>query len=246
MSALSGPRLSGQHLSGPRLIVAVDVDTLPAAQNLASQLDPAHCRLKVGKELFTRCGPVVVEYFHKQGFEVFLDLKFHDIPNTTAKAVKAAADLGVWMVNVHCSGGSEMMQAAREVLEGNAAKPLLIGVTVLTSMDQAELNKLGYDCSPAEQVERLATLAKDAGLDGVVSSAQEAKRIKQLCGDDFVTVTPGIRPANAAAGDQKRIMTPSEAIQNGSDFLVVGRPITQAEDPGAAAREIHSEISGLA
>ena len=177
------------------------------------------------------------------GFDVFLDLKFHDIPNTTAKAVLAAAEAGAWMVNVHASGGAQMMQAAREELNNFVGrKPLLIGVTVLTSMSQDELNQLGVTSSLNDQVENLASLAKQSGLDGVVCSALEAGRIKEICGSDFATITPGIRPAGAALGDQKRVMTPGEAVKAGSDYLVVGRPITAATDPMGVVSNILNEI----
>jgi len=227
-----------------KIIVALDFDTLDAAVALAKQLDPAQCRLKVGKELFTYCGPSVVEALHELGFEVFLDLKFHDIPNTVAKAVKAAAELGVWMVNVHASGGLEMMKAARAVIDSYGDKrPLLIAVTVLTSMSGEDLSQIGLQNSPEQQVQRLAGLTLQAGLDGVVCSSQEAKELKASFGKDFLLVTPGIRPQNSATGDQKRIMTPVAALEAGSDYLVIGRPITQALSPLATLAAIAEEIS---
>jgi len=227
-----------------KIIVALDFDTLEAAVALAKQLDPAQCRLKVGKELFTYCGPSVVEALHELGFEVFLDLKFHDIPNTVAKAVKAAAELGVWMVNVHASGGLEMMKAARAVIDSYGDKrPLLIAVTVLTSMSGEDLSQIGLQNSPEQQVQRLAGLTLQAGLDGVVCSSQEAKELKASFGKDFLLVTPGIRPQNSATGDQKRIMTPVAALEAGSDYLVIGRPITQALSPLATLAAIAEEIS---
>ena len=225
------------------IIVALDYASPDAALDLSKRLDPAHCRLKVGKELFTRSGPQLVEKLQQQGFEIFLDLKFHDIPNTTAAAVKAAAELGVWMVNVHASGGREMLQAAREALGNNADRPKLIGVTVLTSMTQSVFAETGYQGSITDHVDHLARLAADSGLDGVVCSAQEASRLKQQLGADFSLVTPGIRPAWAQANDQKRIMTPAEAMKAGSDYLVIGRPITQADDPLAALKMIENELS---
>lgn len=225
------------------IIVALDYASPDAALDLSKRLNPAHCRLKVGKELFTRSGPQLVEKLQQQGFEIFLDLKFHDIPNTTATAVKAAAELGVWMVNVHASGGREMLQAAREVLGNNADRPKLIGVTVLTSMTQSAFAETGYQGNIADHVDHLARLAFDSGLDGVVCSAQEASRLKQQLGTDFSLVTPGIRPAWAQANDQKRIMTPAEAMKAGSDYLVIGRPITQADDPLAALKMIENELS---
>ena len=224
------------------ILVALDYPSQAQALALAQQLDPSLCRLKVGKELFTRSGPQVVEALQAQGFEVFLDLKFHDIPNTTAMAVKAAAELGVWMVNVHCSGGLRMMAACREVLEQhNGNKPLLIGVTVLTSMEQSDLAGIGLDVAPQTQVQRLAGLAAEAGLDGLVCSAQEAPALK-AAQPALQLVTPGIRPAGSAADDQRRILTPQQALAAGSDYLVIGRPITQAADPAAALREIVASL----
>ncbi|WP_071870710.1 orotidine-5'-phosphate decarboxylase [Atopomonas hussainii] len=224
------------------ILVALDYPSQAQALALAQQLDPSLCRLKVGKELFTRSGPQVVEALQAQGFEVFLDLKFHDIPNTTAMAVKAAAELGVWMVNVHCSGGLRMMAACREVLEQhNGNKPLLIGVTVLTSMEQSDLAGIGLDVAPQTQVLRLADLAAEAGLDGLVCSAQEAPALK-AAQPALQLVTPGIRPAGSAADDQRRILTPQQALAAGSDYLVIGRPITQAADPAAALREIVASL----
>ncbi|MCG6656282.1 orotidine-5'-phosphate decarboxylase [Halomonas campisalis] len=224
------------------LIIALDHPSLDAALCLADGLDPARCRLKVGKELFTRSGPDVVEALHGRGFEVFLDLKFHDIPNTVAGAVQAAAEQGVWMVNVHAGGGRRMMEAARERLERHALATHLIAVTVLTSMEAADLAEVGVTVDPATQVERLAQLALDSGMDGVVCSAHEASRLRELCGEAFLKVTPGIRPSFAAAGDQRRIMTPREAMDAGSTHLVVGRPVTQAKDPMAALAAIEQEL----
>ncbi|MFQ7898920.1 orotidine-5'-phosphate decarboxylase [Stutzerimonas degradans] len=224
------------------IIVALDFPSQDAALALAQQLDPALCRVKVGKELFTRCGPAVVEALRARGFEVFLDLKFHDIPNTTAMAVKAAAELGVWMVNVHCSGGLRMMSTCRETLDkiGGPA-PLLIGVTVLTSMEQADLADLGLDIAPQEQVLRLAGLAARAGLDGLVCSAQEAQPLKAQY-PQLQLVTPGIRPAGSAQDDQRRILTPAQAMTAGSDYLVIGRPIAQAADPAQALAAVVAEL----
>lgn len=226
------------------IIVALDFPGREAALQLADRLDPALCRVKVGKELFTRSGPQVVEALQARGFEVFLDLKFHDIPNTTAMAVRAAAELGVWMVNVHCSGGLRMMAACREELErGSGPKPLLIGVTVLTSMEQQDLAGIGLDVPPQEQVLRLAALATDAGLDGLVCSAQEARALKEVQ-PSLQLVTPGIRPAGSSADDQKRILTPCQALEAGSDYLVIGRPISQAADPAAALAAVVAELQG--
>ena len=224
------------------IIVALDFPSRDAALALAAQLDPALCRVKVGKELFTRCGPAVVEELRAKGFEVFLDLKFHDIPNTTAMAVKAAAELGVWMVNVHCSGGARMMAACREILDmSSGPKPLLIGVTVLTSMEQGDLAGIGLDVEPQKQVLRLAGLAASAGLDGLVCSAQEASALKAVH-PQLQLVTPGIRPAGSAADDQRRILTPAQALAAGSDYLVIGRPIAQAADPAQALAAVVAEL----
>lgn len=229
-----------------KIIVALDYPQAAPALELVQRLEPSLCRLKVGKELFTVAGPQFVEQLQKRGFDVFLDLKFHDIPNTTAQACKAAALLGVWMVNVHALGGRRMMETAREALENVANRPKLIAVTVLTSMAQEDLQGIGITASPAEMVSRLAGLAKDSGLDGVVCSAQEATALRQQCGKDFCLVTPGIRPANAAANDQSRIMTPRAALEAGSSYLVIGRPITQAADPLTALKEISQDIGGAA
>lgn len=227
----------------PKIIVALDFPSQDPALALVDQLDPKKCRLKVGKELFTRSGPQLVEALQGRGFEVFLDLKFHDIPNTTSAAVAAAADLGVWMVNVHASGGEKMMTACRERLEPfGKDKPLLIAVTVLTSMTAEDLAGIGIPNSPEAQVSRLATLTRNCGLDGVVCSAQEAPRLKKEQGAEFRLITPGIRPLTADKGDQQRIMTPTDALNAGSDYLVIGRPITQAPDPLAALEAIHAEV----
>ena len=229
--------------SGSRIIVAMDYDNLADCLAMAQRLSPRDCRLKVGKELFTACGPNVVESLMKLGFEVFLDLKFHDIPNTTAKAVKAAAELGVWMVNVHASGGMRMLLAARELLDTHTApRPLLIGVTVLTSMDQADLQGVGISRTPEEQVALLADLSHKAGLDGIVCSAREASLMRSRYGAEFCLVTPGIRLADSPADDQRRTLTPREALEQGSSYLVIGRPITQAPDPLVACHNILQSI----
>ena len=227
------------------IIVALDVDNQNAAIELARRLDPALCRLKVGKELFTSCGPDVIEKLHALGFDVFLDLKFHDIPNTVAKAVRAAAGLGVWMVNVHASGGRLMMLAAREAVESlpPSDRPLLIGVTALTSMHAGDLLEVGFNHTPQQLVERLSILANECGLDGVVCSAREAGLLKNMLGNDFLLVTPGIRAEESVADDQKRTMTPIQAIEAGSDYLVVGRPITQSPEPLKALQAIVSQIT---
>ncbi|WP_406667966.1 orotidine-5'-phosphate decarboxylase [Gallaecimonas sp. GXIMD1310] len=226
------------------VIVALDFADRQQALALVEQLSPEHCRLKVGKEMFTLFGPEFVKELISRGFDVFLDLKFHDIPNTVAKAVAAAAELGVWMVNVHASGGLKMMQAAKAALAPYGDKaPLLIGVTVLTSMADAELPELGVKANSArEQVQLLAALVQQAGLDGVVCSAQEAPALKAAFGATFKLVTPGIRPVGADVGDQQRILTPSAAIAAGSDYLVIGRPITQAPEPAVALKEINASL----
>ncbi|MCF4009643.1 orotidine-5'-phosphate decarboxylase [Rheinheimera sp. UJ63] len=226
------------------VIVALDYEKQADALALVSQLDPSLCRLKVGKEMFTHFGPQFVKALQQRHFDVFLDLKFHDIPNTVAKAVSAAADLGVWMVNVHASGGSRMMKAAQEALQRfGDNRPKLIAVTVLTSMEQQDLTELGITLTPAEQVMKLAGLAAQSGLDGVVCSAQEASMLKQQFGSAFQLVTPGIRLADAVADDQRRVMTPSAAKAVGVDYMVIGRPITKAADPLAALQAIIAELA---
>lgn len=230
----------------PRIIVALDYADADSALQLAKKLNPALCRLKVGKELFTAAGPQLVEALQQLGFGVFLDLKFHDIPTTVAKACEAAARLGVWMLNVHASGGLAMMQAAREGINRSGKNPLLIGVTVLTSMDQAALRQIGIAADVQDQVLHLATLAKQAGLDGVVCSAQEATALAAALGTEFCLVTPGIRPAGASLDDQSRVMTPAAALERGAHYLVIGRPITAAADPRLALTMIDQEISGIA
>ncbi|ASK34465.1 orotidine-5'-phosphate decarboxylase [Alloalcanivorax mobilis] len=225
------------------IIVALDYANADHALAMAARLDPSRVRVKVGKELFTRAGPAVVEALQNRGFQVFLDLKFHDIPNTVAGAVRAAAELGVWMVNVHASGGSRMMTAAREALAGFATPPLLTAVTVLTSQDGSDLAEVGLACEPSEQVARLATLTRDSGLDGVVCSAHEATLLREHCGDDFLLVTPGIRPAGRAGDDQRRVVTPAAARELGVDYMVIGRPITQAQNPTEAVDEILQTLS---
>ena len=227
----------------PKIIVALDYDNQQDALLMAQRLDPQRCRLKVGKELFTIAGPDLIKTLHELGFEIFLDLKFHDIPNTVAKAVLAAAKLGVWMVNVHASGGVEMMRTTIDAMQtAEGRQPILIAVTVLTSMDADGLRETGINQSPAERVLDLAKLTQKSGLAGVVCSAQEAQLLKQQLGSEFILVTPGIRPAFASVGDQKRIMTPAQALQAGSDYLVIGRPITQADDPMQALELIEAEI----
>ena len=224
------------------IIVALDVNNQRDALSLADQMDPKLCRLKVGKELFTRLGPQIIQELHQRQFDVFLDLKFHDIPNTTAQAVLAAADLGVWMVNVHASGGREMMETTVSRLKKGNYNTHLIAVTVLTSMSNDDLHELGIQANAAEQVVKLAALTKSCGVDGVVCSAQEAKILRAQLGSDFLLVTPGIRPADSATDDQKRIVTPQQAIQDGVDYMVIGRPITKADNPQQKLIEIYQSI----
>lgn len=224
------------------IIVALDVNNQRDALQLADQLDPAKCRLKVGKELFTHLGPQIVKDLHARQFDIFLDLKFHDIPNTTAQAVVAAADMGVWMVNVHASGGRVMMQTCMDRLSKGNYQTQLIAVTVLTSMSREDLKDIGLDIEPLEQVKRLAKLTQESGLHGVVCSAQEAVVLRQQLGQDFLLVTPGIRPSNSAQDDQKRIMTPEQAMSAGVSHMVIGRPITQAANPAQALTDIFQSI----
>lgn len=226
------------------LIIALDYASLDAALCMADRLDPRRCRVKVGKELFTRSGPDILEALHGRGFEVFLDLKFHDIPNTVASAVQAAAEQGVWMVNVHAGGGRRMMEAARERLERHGLDTQLIAVTVLTSMERGDMAEVGLNIEPMAQVERLATLAQASGMNGVVCSARESARLREICGGDtFLKVTPGIRPSFASVGDQRRVLSPAEAMAAGSTHLVIGRPVTQADDPLAALAAIEQELA---
>ena len=229
-----------------RIIVALDFNSAKVALSLVDSLDPKLCRLKIGKELFTACGPDLVKQIQDRGFEVFLDLKFHDIPNTVAKAVSVAGQLGVWMLNVHASGGKAMMEAAREALvEFGDQRPKLIAVTVLTSLAQIDLNQIGFDCSPEEQVSKLAFLSRDAGLDGVVCSAAETRLLRAQLPEEFCLVTPGIRRPTDAVGDQKRIVGPLDAVRSGSNYLVIGRPITQADSPNEALQEFNSAIASV-
>ena len=226
-----------------KIIVALDYERESDALALVDQIDPNLCRLKVGKEMFTTLGMNFVKQLHQRNFDVFLDLKYHDIPNTVARAVRSAADLGVWMVDLHASGGLRMMEEAKRILEpyGKDA-PLLIAVTVLTSMEDLDLLQIGINASPREQVLRLAHLTQRAGLDGVVCSPQEVEILRNACGEDFKLVTPGIRPIGADFGDQRRVMTPTAAIRAGSDYLVIGRPITKADNPAEVLRSINASI----
>ena len=225
------------------VVVALDYANRDSALAFVDRIDPRDCRLKVGKEMFTLFGPQFVRELQQRGFDIFLDLKFHDIPNTAAHAVKAAADLGIWMVNVHASGGARMMTAAKEaLLPFGADAPLLIAVTVLTSMEASDLQDIGITATPAEHAERLARLTQQCGLDGVVSSAQEAVRFKSELGHAFKLVTPGIRPQGSDAGDQRRIMTPEQALQAGVDYMVIGRPVTQSADPAQTLKAINASL----
>lgn len=228
-------------MSDPRIIVALDFSTAEQAISFAAKLDPDACRVKVGKELFTAAGPQLVEKMMSRGFDVFLDLKFHDIPNTVANACKAAAGLGVWMINVHALGGRKMLSAAREAVPPGSAK--LIAVTLLTSMEHSDLKDIGLNGEPQDVVRRLAVLAHDCGLDGVVSSALEVAELRKIMGSGFCLVTPGIRPAGASMDEQKRVTTPRQAIRNGANYLVIGRPITQASDPALAVQQLNDEIA---
>ncbi|HAM9414589.1 TPA: orotidine-5'-phosphate decarboxylase [Escherichia coli] len=234
---------SSRAVTNSPVVVALDYHNRDAALAFVDKIDPRDCRLKVGKEMFTLFGPQFVRELQQRGFDIFLDLKFHDIPNTAAHAVAAAADLGVWMVNVHASGGARMMTAAREALVpyGKDA-PLLIAVTVLTSMEASDLADLGVTLSPADYAERLAALTQKCGLDGVVCSAQEAVRFKQVFGQEVKLVTPGIRPQGSEAGDQRRIMTPEQALAAGVDYMVIGRPVTQSVDPAQTLKAINASL----
>lgn len=225
----------------PKIIIALDYPDRASAMSLIEQLDGKHCRLKIGKEMFTRLGPAFVEDVQQQGFDVFLDLKYHDIPNTVAQACKAACDLGVWMLNVHASGGRRMMEAARDAITAHSHQPRLIAVTMLTSLDQNDITEIGYCGTPEENVLRLAKLAESSGLDGVVCSPREVLMLREKITNDFLLVTPGIRPAGSAGDDQRRTMTPAEALQAGASYLVIGRPITGATDPMQALLTIESE-----
>ena len=231
-------------MDNKRIIVPLDVPDTDAALALAARLDPKLCRVKIGKELFVAEGPAVVHKVQERGFEVFLDLKFHDIPRTVAGACRSAARLGVWMMNVHASGGEAMLRAAREAVESVSRPPLLIAVTILTSLAEADLERVGLTGSLIENVERLARLARAAGLDGVVCSAQEAPLIRNATGEDFTLVTPGIRLPDDSPHDQARVVTPLEAVRLGAHYLVIGRSITQAPDPGAMLERIRESLEG--
>jgi orotidine-5'-phosphate decarboxylase len=237
--------MTATGITGPRVIVALDYPDAASALQLVAGLTPELCRFKVGKELFTRAGPQLLEELAGRGFDVFLDLKFHDIPNTVASACHAAADLGVWMVNVHALGGERMLLAAREGIARATQSPLLIAVTILTSMDVNDLAAVGLSGSPQDNVLRLATLAHQSGLDGVVCSSRETGLLRDRLGEEFRLITPGIRPAGSQADDQRRVMTPADAIRAGSSYLVIGRPVTRADDPVSVLRTINSDLSAL-
>jgi len=226
-----------------KLIIALDYPTAEQALNFVKGLSPERCKLKVGFELFVAAGPDFVKNLVDQGYDVFLDLKFHDIPNTVASACKSAANLGVWMMNVHASGGDKMMRAAKQALLDTNSPAKLIAVTVLTSMDKEQLESSNVTFSPQEQVKSLAQLTQESGLDGVVCSAQEAKMLREQLGEDFLLVTPGIRPKGAEIGDQTRIMTPAAARVAGVSYIVVGRPITQSKNPLEVIDLINKDIS---
>ena len=226
----------------PRIIVALDYKNEEDAMRFVELVNPSLCKLKVGKELFTHTGPNFVSNLIKKGFDVFLDLKFYDIPSTVSKAVAAADDMGVWMTDIHASGGSKMMEEAKNTLDKNNSKMLIIAVTVLTSLSRSDLSEVGVSFSPEQQVSKLASLAKKSGMDGVVASALEAAELRNSYGDDFILVTPGIRHNLVITNDQKRVMTPSQAIFSGSNYLVIGRPITQASNPVNALKIVNDEI----
>jgi orotidine-5'-phosphate decarboxylase len=237
--------MSAHDNTGPRVIVALDFPDQRSALRLVSGLEPGECRLKVGKELFTRSGPALVEELVARGFAVFLDLKFHDIPNTVAGASHAAADLGVWMLNVHALGGMRMLAAAREGVARSSHTPLLVAVTILTSMDSSDLAAVGLAGTPEDNVLRLATLVQRAGLDGVVCSSRETVMLRRTLGRDLKLVTPGIRPSGSRMDDQRRVVTPVDAVRSGASYLVIGRPVTQADDPIGVLRTINSELSAI-
>jgi orotidine-5'-phosphate decarboxylase len=237
--------MSNRQVPGTRIIVALDYADAGSAMEFVSHVRPEQCRLKVGKELFTSAGPDFVRRLAGRGFDVFLDLKYHDIPSTVAKACRAAAGLDVWMLNVHALGGRRMLEAAAEAVAATARPPILVAVTILTSMDATDLESIGLGKVPEEHVLQLATLARDCGLDGAVCSSREAPRLREHLGEDFLLVTPGIRPAGSQADDQRRVMTPADAVRNGSTYLVIGRPVTQADDPAAVLLTINSELAAL-
>lgn len=234
---------TGTTVNDPKIIVALDFADANQALDFARRVSPGLCRVKVGKELFTSAGPSLVEDLASLGFEVFLDLKYHDIPNTVNRAVAAAARLGVWMLNVHALGGTAMMQAAREAIEGAPQRPYLIAVTVLTSLAQADVDELGIRTPLPRLVDGLAAMAIACGLDGVVCSAEEAPALRASLGGSALLVTPGIRPEWAAADDQQRIVTPARALADGASYLVIGRPITRHPDPAEALRLINTSIA---
>ncbi|OGI54165.1 MAG: orotidine 5'-phosphate decarboxylase [Candidatus Muproteobacteria bacterium RIFCSPHIGHO2_02_FULL_60_13] len=229
-------------MAEPRVIVALDFAEAGTAQAFVKRVTPAQCRLKVGLELFTAAGPGLVEHLVSRGFDVFLDLKYHDIPTTVARACTQAAGLGVWMLNVHTLGGKKMLLAAREAVERSKHRPLLVGVTLLTSHGDDDLTEIGLDRGTEHQVERLAGIVRDAGLNGVVCSPAEVSLLRRRFGKEFILVTPGVRQAGDNVDDQRRTRTPAEAVADGSDYLVIGRPITRAPDPVSALAAINRDI----
>lgn len=229
--------------TGSRIIVALDYQDAKSAMVLTDRLQPSACRLKIGKELFTAAGPQFVVMLAKRGFDIFLDLKFHDIPNTVAQACRAAASLGAWMLNVHALGGREMMQAARDAIGTASNRPRLIAVTVLTSMGEQDLHEVGIDAKPLDQALRLAALAHACRLDGVVCAAHEAGAIRSQLGEGFLRVSPGIRLSGGSLDDQKRVMTPRQAFEAGASYLVIGRPVTRAAQPLEVLERINSEMT---
>ena len=229
-------------MDNKRIIVPLDTPRLEDALALVARLDPKLCRVKIGKELFVAAGPEAVQRVHERGFEVFLDLKFHDIPNTVAGACRSAAKLGVWMMNVHASGGEAMLRAAREAVSSVARPPMLIAVTVLTSLTNDDLERVGFTGSVMENVERLARITRACGLDGVVCSAQEATLVRKATGADFTLVTPGIRLESDNRDDQARVVTPRDAVRLGANYLVIGRPITGSPDPAATLQSINESL----
>ena len=229
-------------MDNSKIIVALDFESLKETEDFLKKVKGQNCRVKVGKELFTNEGPNVIKLIQQYGFEIFLDLKFHDIPNTVSRAIKASCNLGVWMVNVHASGGKQMLLAAREAVDSSSNKPILIAVTILTSYDNSSYQELGFKNNLLDQIAYLTTLSENSGMDGIVCSANDIPSIKPLVKEKFQFVTPGIRLANSN-DDQKRVTTPEDAITQGSNYLVIGRPITSSEDPAALIEKINQKIN---
>lgn len=229
-------------MNNSKIIVALDFGSLSETEDFLKKVKGQNCRVKVGKELFTNEGPNVIKLIQQYGFEIFLDLKFHDIPNTVSRAIKASCNLGVWMVNVHASGGKQMLLAAREAVDSSSNKPILIAVTILTSYDNYSFQELGFKNNLLDQIAYLATLSENSGMDGIVCSANDIPSIKPLVKEKFQFITPGVRLANSN-DDQKRVTTPEDAITQGSNYLVIGRPITSSEDPAALIEKINQKIN---